>query len=191
MWDFLREIFLGSGSEFVQYANPLLMAIPAIAGLAQSVIGSVSEGKKRREMAREREDWNRENEAWYKKAYNEDYTRRADVQNTIKQMREEMDRQRKINDGRRVVTGGTHEQNLATQQVRNKAMGNLMGNLAGQGTRYKQGLENAYQSRRYGIQSLNYDTMKEQATSSNNLLYGGLKGLAETDWQGIVTSMGK
>lgn len=160
--------------------------LPAILSAGQAIYGGISEGRKRRQMGNEMNKWNAENEALYNKEYHSDYTQRADVQNIIRQMREESDRNRKIDEGKQVITGGTPQQALASQDRRNKAMSNLFSNLAGQGARHKDNVQGRYLNRKYGLQGMKYDDMSQDAASSGNMMNNGIQGLLGSDWAGIL-----
>lgn len=164
--------------------------LPAAMGVLQTGYGMIQEGRKRAEAKREREKWNRENEAWYNKEYNSDYTKRADVQNVIRQMRDEFKLQGDIDKGLQTVTGGTNEMELAQRDRRNRAMANLFGNLAAQGARHKDNVDREYRNRKYALQGLTHDEMNQEAQSANNLAYNGLKTLGGTDWASIMKGFG-
>lgn len=183
MIDFILELFQPKEDAmmaWVQFA-------PAIISGLSAIYGGISEGRKRREMAKEMDKWNAENEAWYNKEYNSDYMQRADVQNVIRQMREASDRNRKLDESKQVITGGTPQQALASQERRNRMMGNLFSNLSAQGARYKDRIQGRYLSRKHGLQGMQYDEMGNAALSANNLMYNGINGLIGTDWAGILS----
>ncbi len=175
----ILDLFFGGKGDVMMSIAPVVLAslISAGSGLASAGIGAVAEGRKRREMQRERQKWQNENTAWYNRVYNEDFTKKADVQHVINQMRQEMKNSNKRDEGKQAIAGATNESVLAQKDSRNKAMGRVFSNLASHNARRKDRIGREYRQRRYGIQGLNYDTMREQAQSSNNLMYGGLNAL--------------
>ncbi len=186
--EILDLIFGGTSSVMISIAPVVLASlISAGSGLVSAGIGASAESRKRREMQRERQKWQNENTAWYNRVYNEDFTKRADVQHVINQMRQEMKNANKRDEGRQAITGATNESVLAQKDNRNRTMGRIFSNLASYNTKRKDQLGREYRQRKYAIQGLNYDTMKEQAQSSNNFMYSGLNALANTDWAGIMS----
>jgi len=190
------------------------MAYVAIAGMAVSLgttaYGAISEGSQRKKMKKEREKWNAElntdingqkleNEALFNNDYYGDYTQRADVQNTIRQMREEQKHQNDIDNNASVVTGATPEAQVAAKEARNKAMGGVFSNIAAQGAQFKDrakqhyisnksAIENRKMGYKTGYQQMEYADMEGTAQSANNLMQNGIKGMAGTDWAGIMGS---
>ena len=179
----ILDMIFGNGATVM--AAAWLAAIPAIISAAQSIYGAISEGGKRKQMAREQEKWQAENNAWYNKNYYGDYMQRADVQNVIRKMREETQAQNRADQNSQAVLGTTNEVAVANKERRNRAIADLYGNLSAQGQRWKDNIDQQYRSRRYGIQGLQYDVMGQQAQSANNLLYNGIKGIGSTDWTSV------
>lgn len=164
--------------------------IPAALSLITSGVGAVQEGRKRREMASKMKGWNTENEAWYNKNYNQDYTQRADSQNVLRQMREEMDRQNKITANTAAISGSTNDAVLARKNQNNKTMASVFSNMAAQGARYKDNVDREYRYRKQNLQGMEYDELSQGAQSSNQLFQNGISGLAGTDWAGIIGAGG-
>lgn len=164
-----------------------LALLPSVTSLASTAFGMNSEANARRKMKQQQQQWNAENEALYNKDYYGDYTQRADAQNIIKQMRDENKRQDSIDKQTAVVTGATPEVEIANKDMRNRNMSNLFGSLAAQGQQFKDKAQNRYLARKQALQGMDYDTTAQSAESGNNLLYNGIKGLASTDWAGILS----
>ena len=165
----------------------MIQYLPMIASIAQTGYGAIKEGQERKRMAGERQKWNAENEALFNADYYSDYTQRADAQNVIRQMRDQMKKQEKVDQNVAAVTGATPEVMNAGKERRNKAMTDAYANIAANAVQYKDRAKGRYLSRKGQLQGLEYDTMNQTAQSANNVMYGGLKGLASTDWAGIVT----
>lgn len=169
----------------------MIQYLPAIASLISTGVGAIQEGKQRNQMAAERQKWNAENESLFNKDYYSDYTQRADTQNLIKRMRDEMKSQNKIEQNTAAVTGATPEVQNASKEQRNKAMTSVFGNIAAQGSQFKDRAKDRYLSRRTALEGMEYDNMNQNAASSNNLMYNGIKGMGATDWASIVAGPAK
>ena len=187
--ELLKMIF-----EYI-FSGDYMMAFPLAAigaginlatGLGSAIYGGIMEGKERKKMEAERAAWKADNEAWYNQEYYKDYTQRLDVQNTIRKMREEMDRQGKISEGRQAVMGGTNEQQLAEMDARTKATSNVIADLGANAQQRKDRVMDQYRDRLHQIDTLNYQTMGERAQGYGNLLSNGLKSIGSTDWASII-----
>jgi len=164
----------------------MIQYLPMIANAAQTVFGAVSEGKQRREMAGVRQKWGAENEALFNEDYYADYTKRADAQNVIRQMRDQNNKADQVEQNVAAVTGATPEAINAGKERRNKMTTDVYSNIAANAMQYKDRAKGRYQSRKAQLQGLEYDTMNQNAISANNVMTNGLKGLATTDWAGII-----
>jgi len=164
----------------------MLPYLPMIASLVSSGYGAIKEGQQRAEMAQERQKWNADNESLYNQDYYGDYTQRADAQNVIRQMRDQIKSQDKIDQNVAAVTGESPEAINAGKERRNKAMTDVYANLGAMGANYKERAKDRYIGRKQAMQGMEYDTMNQNAGSSNNLLYNGLSSLGETDWASVV-----
>lgn len=168
-----------------------LALLGTIANAGSTIYGAIQEGKQREQMANERQKWNADNEAMYNQDYYSDYTQRADAQNVIRQMRDQMKQQNQVEQNTAAVTGASPETVNAGKEARNKAITNLYGNIAAMGADYKERAKNRYVARKQALQGMEYDTMNQNATSANNLLYNGIRGAANTDWAGILGGYNK
>ena len=160
---------------FVQFIPLAISAVSAIAGAA-------GEANKRKRMTAERNRMNTENNNWYNYEAKGDYTQRADVQNYVRQLREQLKEQNTKARNMGVVTGSTKAQEAAAQRYSADAMANLYSNIAARGQQHKDSISRQYRSRKYDIGDLDYKTMGEQAQSWNNTMYNGLKGIGNFDY---------
>jgi len=163
-----------------------LALLPVIANLAKTGYGAIQEGQQREEMRKERQKWGAQNEALFNTDYYSDYTKRADPQNVIRQMKDTMKKQNEVDQNTAVVTGATPEAVNAGKERRNRAMTNVYGNIAAMGSEFKDRTKGRYLQQKSALQGMEYDNMQQDAQSSNNLLYNGAKGMAGTDWAGIL-----
>lgn len=165
----------------------MIQYLPMIASIAQTGYGAIKEGQERKRMAGERQKWGAENEALFNADYYSDYTKRADSQNIIRQLRDQMKKQDKVDQNVAAVTGATPEVMNAGKERRNKVMTDAYANIAANAMQYKDRAKGRYLSRKAQLQGMEYDVMNQNAQSANNVMYNGMKGLAATDWAGIVS----
>lgn len=164
----------------------MIQYLPMIASAASTIYGAVAEGKQRQRMAGERSKWNAENEALFNEDYYADYTKRADAQNVIRQMRDQNKKADKVEQNVAAVTGATPEAINAGKERRNKMTTDVYSNIAANAMQYKDRAKGRYMSRKAQLQGMEYDSMNQSAMSAGNVMANGLKGLATTDWAGIV-----
>lgn len=143
----------------------------AIAGAALSAatqIGGAIAAKKQAKKAKAvLEEQKKQNEDWYNRRYNEDYTQTAEAQHAMTLAREEAQRQLAAARGRQAVMGGTDESVAATQEAVNKGLADTLSGIAAQGTARKDAIENTYLAKRDNIaqQYLNMYNQRANAVS--------------------------
>ena len=164
----------------------MIQYLPMIASLVGAGYGAIKEGQQRRAMQRTMNQWNADNESLFNKDYYGDYTKRADVQSVIKNMRDEMKKQNTVAQNTAAVTGASPEAVNAQKERSNTAMSKLYSGLAAQGQQFKDRAQNRYEARKQQLQGMQMQTDQENANSSNNLLYNGLSSLGKTDWASIL-----
>lgn len=120
----------------------------AIAGAAASMItqlaGSIAASKQAGKAKAILDAQKKQNEDWYNRRFNEDYTQTAEAQRAITLAREEAQRQLAAARGRQAVMGGTEESVAATQEAVNKGLADTMSQIAAQGTARKDAIEATY-----------------------------------------------
>lgn len=144
------------------------------AGVVSSLFGGWKAGKERRKMDKQIKGWEAENNAYYKANAFGDYTQRADAQNALRQMREQLDRQTQRQANTQAVTGGTIEQTAAMQEQANKSLADATANIGAAGEQYKQRVTDQYLNRKNQIGMMQYGNTSAAATGWENLMQTGL-----------------
>jgi hypothetical protein len=157
----------------------------AVTGLAGSVYGAIQEGKQRRRMNRQLDKMSSDNEVMYNTDYLGDYTQRADAQNIIRELRDTMNAQSRNDNNAAVVAGATPESLAAAKENRSKAVASVMGRLGAQGQQFKDRVKENYLNRKSQIEGMRLGQVSDNAASSNNMMYNGIKGIASTDWTSV------
>lgn len=116
-------------------------------GAAGSIFGGVKASKAMKRMKRNLEEQKRENQAWFDRRYNENATQRADAQQAISLMREEMNKRNQAAAGAQAVMGGTEESVAAAKAANNQALADATAQIAVNGERRKDAVEQQYQQR--------------------------------------------
>ena len=118
-----------------------------VLGAAGSIFGGVKASKAMKRMKRNLEEQKRENQAWFDRRYNENATQRADAQQAISLMREEMNKRNQAAAGAQAVMGGTEESLAAAKAANNQALADATAQIAVNGERRKDAVEQQYQQR--------------------------------------------
>lgn len=156
----------------------ILAIAGAGAGLATSLYGGYKAGKERKKMDGMIKGWEGENKAFYNSRALGDYTQRADSQNAIRMMRDQLDRQTKRATNTQVITGGTVEQTAVAKDSANKALGDATSNIAAVGQQFKDKVTDQYLQRKNQLGMMQYQNTAGQAASYEGLMQTGLNTAA-------------
>lgn len=143
-------------------------------GLGAAIFGGNKAAKERRRMENYLTEQSGENEAWYQANANADYTQRADSQNLIRQMRNNLGEHHKRADNMSVITGATAEQSSLQKENSTKAIADLYANLGAQGQQYKDRISDRYLARKQDISNQRMGISNAKAQSYENLMNGGV-----------------
>jgi len=127
----------------------------AIAGAAlsaaSSIGGAIAAKKQAKKAKAELDQQRRENEDWYNRRYNEDYTQTAEAQRALTLARDEAQRQLAAARGRQAVMGATDESVAAAQEAVNDGLADTMSQIAAQGTARKDAIDSSYRTTRSNL----------------------------------------
>lgn len=143
-------------------------AIGATASGVTSGIGASKAAKERKKselLLKQRED---EARADYIVDKNKNYLDTAEARYLLNQSAQRLRNLNKSNINSAIKTGATEENKLAATEKANIAHSNLLGNLASQSTRYREGLENRYLQRQGMFDSMRFNNIENNAQSIGN-----------------------
>lgn len=132
-----------------QYVHIMLLgAIGAGLGIAGSVGSAIFGGSKASKAAKQAnrliEQQQKDNQAWFDRRYNEDYSQTAEAQNLMNYAREQAEKQFKRAEGAAAVAGATDESVARAKQAANEMLSETASNIAAQGTARKDAIEQQY-----------------------------------------------
>ena len=135
------------------------------AGLATNFISQAKEARKRRRALDERE---RENEAWYKRKYNELGTESASAQRALTAMRDAQQQRMNRASGAAAVSGASSESVAAEKAAANKAIGDTVSAIAARDDARKERVDDEYRRERRAIENArdNISLQKQQNTAA-------------------------
>lgn len=163
------------GTDGVSIAAATAAVVVGAVALASQIGGAIfgassARKAKRKQQARIAEA-KKENEAWYKRNYNEDATQRADWQNMMRVTNDALERRARGAAGKRAVIGGTDATLAAEQQANAAAMGNVIADAAVRNESRKDEIQQSYRTRQQSLEDqaanvqAQYDAQKGQNTA--------------------------
>lgn len=132
-----------------------LPILPIIAG-ATSVLGSIFGGAKASSAMKQAQanikNSMEENQDWYDRRYNEDFTQRADAQRMLTLTEDAIRKRNRAAAGTQAVMGGNEESVAAAKQMNNQATSDAAARIVAAGEQRKDNVENQYRARKQALQ---------------------------------------
>ena len=180
----------GKGAAAGAALGPWGAVAGGVIGLGASLFGGNKAAKQRKKMEKYLNQQDAENTAQYNRDYYSDYTQRADTQNLIKQLRDNLGKTNKRAENMAVVTGATPEQQAVQKEQSNKVISDTFSNIGAQGQIWKDQVTNRYQARRENIANQRMNMMQGKAQSGENLQSNGL-GMLGSSAGSLLSIWGK
>lgn len=145
----------------------LLGAIGAGLGIAGSIGSAIFGGSKASKAMKDAnrliEQQKQDNQAWYNRRYNEDYSQTAEAQNLMNYAREQAEKQFKRAEGAAAVAGATDESVAISKQSANEMLSQTASNIAAQGTARKDAIEQQYLNTKNGLTQQQVQNLQQKA----------------------------
>lgn len=132
-----------------------------------SIFGGIKASQAMKQVQKNLEQQQRENQDWYDRRYNEDATQRADAQRMIAMTNEAIKQRNKAAAGTAAVMGGTEESLAATKAANASALADTAANIAIAGANRKDQIENQYMTKK---DSINDKLNNLQTQKANNII---------------------
>lgn len=146
--------------------------IGAIIGAATSIGGSILGGIKARRAAKKAnaqlDRTEKENQAWYDRKYNEDYTQGAMAQAALNKAKEAVSENMRNATGSSVVTGATAEEAARAKNAANEVISDTLSNITQEGQQRKDSIEQQYLNTRNSIEQQRMALYNRQAANATN-----------------------
>lgn len=155
-------------------------AIGTAVGLGSSIYGGIKAGQERKRMAKYLSGEKSDNEAWYNKNYYSDYTQRADTQNLMKNLRDNLKKNNEVASQTATITGATPEAQAVQKEQSNKVITDTTSNVAAMGAQHKERIQNQYMGRKAQLGSQEYGEMEGAAQGYENLMGNGIKAMGNS-----------
>ncbi len=153
--------------------DPITIGLGA-AGLVSSLYGGYKAGQERKKQERYLGNLEADNKAFYNQHALGDYTQRSDVQNVLRQMRNQLDRQTKRAANTQSITGGTIEQTAVQKELANKALADATANIGAISAQFKDRVTDRYLNRKNQYGMMRMDLAGQKASGWENFMQTGL-----------------
>ena len=147
----------------------------SVAGIAGSIFGGISASKAMKRVKNNLQDQQRANQDWYDQRYNEDATQRADAQRILTQTQEAIRKRNQQSAGAQAVMGGTEESVAAAKAANNQALADATAQIAMEGERRKDAIEQTFQNRDAQLQAQLNNREVNKANAVSQAAMGGMQ----------------
>lgn len=145
----------------------LLSAIGAGLGIAGQLGSAIFGGSKASKAAKQAnkliEEQQKDNQAWYDRRYNEDYSQTAEAQNLMNYAREQAEKQFRRAEGAAAVGGATEEAVARQKAAANDMLAKTATNIAAQGTARKDAVESQYLNTKNSLTQQQVSNLQQKA----------------------------
>lgn len=153
--------------------------IGAIVGAATSIASGIAGGIKARKAARKANaqlaKMEKDNQDWYNRRYNEDYTQTALAQNALAKAKDAVQEQVQQATGSSIVTGASGEDAARAKAAANQTISDTMSNIVQEGEQRKQNVEQQYMSTKQSLGQQRYQAYTQQAANAQKAASEGMK----------------
>lgn len=153
-----------------------MLGLGSLIGGAMKIGGSIFGGYKAsqamKQLQKNLEKQQRENQDWYDRRYNEDATQRADAQRMLTMTMDAIRDRNRDAAGTQAVMGGTEESVAATKAANASALADTAAQIAVAGANRKDAVENQYLTRKENLNKQINNLQKEKANNIINAVNG-------------------
>ena len=142
---------------------------------AGSIFGGIQASKAMKNVKRNLQNQQAENEAWYNRRYNEDATQRADAQRILTKTEEAIRNRNRQAAGTQAVMGGTEESVAAAKAANNEALAEATSQIAVNAEARKDQIEQTYQQRDAQLNNALNDMEVNKANAISQAVQGVTK----------------
>lgn len=128
-----------------------------------SIIGGIGSSRQMKKARGVLDDQMLQNQQWFDKEYNQDYTQRADAQAMLNRVRQQADNQYKRAEQMAAVTGATDESLALQKAAANDMYAQTLTGLGEQASRFKEGVMNRFLDTRANLDQQKYNTYVQGA----------------------------
>lgn len=167
-------------SHFIYlFCEKTVIMIGAIVGAASSLASGIAGGIKARKAARKAnavlDKQAKENEDWFNRRYNEDYTQSAEAQAALTKARELADEQYRKASGTAAVVGATDESVAQAKKAAGEVISDTASGIATNATARKDAVESQYLNTKNNISNQRLSIYNQQAANATQAANQGMQ----------------
>lgn len=137
-----------------------------------SIFGGLKASQAMKQVQKNLEKQQRENQDWYDRRYNEDATQRADAQRMLTMTMDAIRDRNRAAAGTQAVMGGTEESVAATKAANANALADTAAQIAVAGANRKDNIESQYITRKGAINDKLNNLQQQKANNIINAVNG-------------------
>jgi len=142
--------------------------IGAATGIAGSILGGIKARKAAKEANAQLDRMEKDNQTWYDRKYNEDYTQSAMAQAALNKAKEAVSENMRNATGSSIVTGATGEETARAKNAANEVVSDTLSNITQEGQQRKDNIERQYLNTKNGIAQQRISVYNQQAANATN-----------------------
>lgn len=142
-----------------------------------SIFGGYKASQAMKQVKKNLEQQQRENQDWYDRRYNEDATQRADAQRMLAMTNDLIKQRNRAAAGTQAVMGGTEEGVAATKAANASALADTAAQIAVAGANRKDNIEQQYITRKGAIND-KLNNLQQQKANNITQAVGGVSSAA-------------
>lgn len=165
--------------------------VGAATGLAGSIFGGRKASKAQKKASRALDEAEKDNENWFARRYNEDYTRSAEAQSALNKARDYAEEQYRRAAGSSAVSGATDESVAQQKALGNEVISAVASDIASQATARKDAVESQYLNTKNNLTNQRismYTGQSQNATNAAGSAMSAGMGLIGADIQSHLNS---
>lgn len=143
--------------------------------IGSMIFGGISASKAIKKVKNNLQDQQKANQDWYDQRYNEDATQRADAQRILTQTQDAIRKRNQQSAGAQAVMGGTEESVAAAKAANNQALADATAQIAVEGERRKDAIEQTFQNRDAQLQAQLNNMEVNKANAVSQAAMGGMQ----------------
>jgi hypothetical protein len=149
-------------------------AIGAGLKVGGAILGGIAQSKAAKKQQKRLQQQMKENQDWYDRRYNEDFTQRADAQRLLTMTQDAMRRNNQASAGTAAVMGGSTESVAAAKAANNQVMADTVSQIAADAANQKNAIEQQYMANKSNI----ITQMNEADAAKGAAIAGAVQGVA-------------
>lgn len=134
-----------------------------LGSIGSAIIGGSKASKAAKQANKLLEQQKTDNQAWFDRKYNEDYSQTAEAQNLMNYARKEAEKQFKRADASAAVTGATEESVARAKRGANEMLAQTASNIAALGTARKDAIEQQYLNTKNSLTQQQVGNLQQKA----------------------------